>query len=376
MNQILFAFKVASRKIALMKRKKTILIAPLDWGLGHASRCIPIIREIIAQGHEIVIATDGRALELLKAEFPQVKCIKLQGYNPVYPKNEKMVVKMALQTPKFLFAIAREHFLMKKIISEHSIDLVISDNRYGLWSNEKTSVLLTHQLFIQMPSAMKWMESYVNRLNHFFIKKFHHCWVPDLQGGENLSGNLAHGANIPSNVEYIGTLSRFSIVPSEKKYDLLVLLSGPEPQRTILEEKIINQVKQMPLHSLIIRGVTEEIKRTQLTEMIEIVSHLTSEKMNEALLQADAVICRSGYSSVMELASLGKSAILIPTPGQTEQEYLAEKLSEQGLFVLQKQDSLNLQESLLKLKRLKSLKIPYEGNLLKETLKFFLEEVG
>ncbi len=376
MNQIFLAFQVEVWEIHLMKRKKIILIAPLDWGLGHASRCIPIIRELLTQGHEIILATDGRALELLKSEFPQLKSIWLHGYHPVYPKGKNMVMKMAVQTPKFLFAIAREYFLLKKIIREHSIDIVISDNRYGLFSNEKPAVLLTHQLFILMPSPLKWMELTVNRVNHFFIKKFYRCWVPDMQGDENLSGSLSHGPNIPSNVEFIGTLSRFSITPSEKKYDLLVLLSGPEPQRTILEEKIINQIKQMPLHTLIVRGITEENKSVQLTELIETISHLTSEKMNEALLQADAVICRSGYSSIMELASLGKSAILIPTPGQTEQEYLAERIGEQGFFVLQKQDSLNVQEGLLKLKQLRNPKIPFEGNLFKETLKKFLEVIS
>ena len=359
-----------------MKRKKTILIAPLDWGLGHASRCIPIIREIISLGHAVVIATDGRALEFLKAEFPQVKCIKLQGYHPVYPKDEKMVMKMALQIPKFFLAILREHFELLSIVQQHSIDAVISDNRYGLWLKGKPAVIITHQLFIRMPPKLKWMESMIHQLNHFFIRKFSRCWVPDLQGDENLSGNLSHGANMPPNAEFIGMLSRFSSASSEKKYDLLILLSGPEPQRTILEKKIINQIKQLPFRTLVVRGVTEENKRTQPTEMIEIISHLTSEKMNEALLQSDTVICRSGYSSVMELASLGKSAILIPTLGQTEQEYLAERLSEKSFFVMQNQDTLNVQESLLKLKRLNRQKIPYGGNLFKEPLKNFLEGIS
>ncbi len=284
-----------------------------------------------------------------------------------------MVTKMALQVPKFFLAIVREHFRSLSIIQRHSIDAVISDNRYGICSNGKPTVIITHQLFIKMPQKVKWMESAVNRLNHFFIKKFHHCWVPDLQGEENLSGNLSHGTNIPSNVDFIGTLSPFSSVPSVKKYDLLVILSGPEPQRTILEEIITSQIKELPLRTLVVRGVTEENKRTQLNEKIEIVSHLTSQKMNEALMQSNAVICRSGYSSVMELASLSKSAILIPTPGQTEQEYLAERLSDKNFFVTQNQDSLNVQEGLIKLKQLTSVKIPYEGNLFKETLKNFLE---
>ena len=132
------------------------MIAPLDWGLGHAGRCIPIIGEIIGQGHEVVLATDGRALELLKTEFPQVPAIRLHGYHPVYPKDDAMVLKMAFQTPKFLAAIAREHFALEKIIRVHAIDYVISDNRYGLWTKTVPTVLITHQLFIRMPANMKW----------------------------------------------------------------------------------------------------------------------------------------------------------------------------------------------------------------------------
>jgi len=359
-----------------MKRKKTVLVAPLDWGLGHASRCIPVIREIIQLGHEPVIASDGRALELLKVEFPELKWSRLQGYNPVYPEDDGMVKKMAAQVPKFFFAIVREHLQLRRILRQYSIDAVISDNRYGLWTREKPSALLTHQLFIQMPAHLKWAESWVNRLNHFFIRKFHSCWTPDFAGEDNLSGALSHGNTLPANVTFIGTLSRFSLQPAEKGPEFLVILSGPEPQRSLLEEKITAQLQTLPVRSLIVRGVTEESKTSRLNEWCETVSHLTSEKMNAALLQSETVVCRSGYSSIMELVSLGKQAILIPTPGQTEQEYLAERLSGKNLFVMQTQDALNLQEGMRKLKELNNSDFFPKGNMLKETLKQFLDSAS
>lgn len=356
-----------------MNNRKRILVAPLDWGLGHAGRCVPLIREIIAQGHEPILATDGRALDFLKTEFPQVTTIRLKGYHPVYPKDDGMVMTMASQTPKFFAAIAHEHTELKKIIRAHSIDLIISDNRYGLWTKAKPTVLITHQLFIHMPRNMKWMEPAVNTLNHFFIKRFTHCWVPDVEHGENLSGDLSHGDAIPSNVEYIGMFSRFSFAPAQKKYDLLVVLSGPEPQRTILEEAIFHQLKDSSLKVLIVRGKPEEQKKEKLSETIESVSHLPSEEMTQALLQSDAVICRAGYSSIMELASLKKAAILIPTPGQTEQEYLAERLSEQGCGVMQHQNDLNIKTALAELKQQENPRLPFEGDRFKGALKKFLE---
>lgn len=285
-------------------------------------------------------------------------------------------MKMTGQTPKFLCAIAREHFQLEKIIREYSIDAVISDNRYGLWTKKIPCVLLTHQLYIQVPQHLQWLRTPVNALNHFFIKKFTRCWVPDVQGDSNLSGALSHGNNIPANVEYIGMLSRFSAQPADKKYDLLVVLSGPEPQRTILEKKIIEQMIALPFYTLLVRGVTEENKRGQLTPAVECIAHLTSAGLNEALLQSDFVLCRSGYSTLMELASLGKSAILVPTPGQTEQEYLARFFSEKKFGVMQEQDALDIKSGLEKLKTTENRSIPLQDAQFKVALRNFLHTLN
>lgn len=345
-----------------MAHKKKILIAPLDWGLGHATRCIPIIREIIALGHEPIIASDGRSLDLLHSEFPGLTIIRLPGYNPVYPKNGSMFPKMGLQVPKFLFAIAREHYQLKKIIRNYSIDAIISDNRYGCWSEKVKSVLITHQVFIRMPSGMGWMQPAFNLPNHFFIRQYHACWVPDEAGDMNLSGELSHG-KIPAKVRYIGLLSRFQLNHAEENpkhdgYDLLALLSGPEPQRTILEKKIIRQSTDSKIRTLIVRGITEENNQLRLNEFVEMASHLKSEQLGKAISRAKAVICRSGYSSLMDLIALQKKAIIIPTPGQTEQEYLAERCGNADYFLPQKQSEIDLNEALSQFERTTLPRIP------------------
>ncbi len=345
-----------------MAHKKKILIAPLNWGLGHATRCIPIIQEIIALGHEPIIASDGRSCDLLHSEFPGLTIIRLPGYNPVYPKNGNMFLKMGLQVPKFLLAIAREHDQLKKIIHNYSIDAIISDNRYGLWCKKVKSVLITHQVFIRMPSGMRWMRFVFNLPNHFFIRQYHACWVPDEEGEMNLSGDLSHG-KMPANARYIGLLSRFQLNhaednPEHTGYDLLALLSGPEPQRTILEKEIIKQSTISKIRTLIVRGVTEENNREKLNEFVEMVSHLKSEALGEAISKAKAVICRAGYSSLMDLIALQKKAIIIPTPGQTEQEYLAERCDDAAYFLSKKQSEIDLNEALSQFESTKLPRIP------------------
>jgi len=356
-----------------LKNRKRILVAPLDWGLGHATRCVPIISEIISQGHDVIIAADGRAAELLKAEFPEIRHIRLKGYKPVYPKDSGMVAAMFFQLPKFLIAIVKEHFQLRSIIKKHSIDIIISDNRYGLWTRKRKCVMMTHQLFIRMPSGMKWFEPLLNRLNHFFIKKFDWCWVPDVAGDENLSGELSHGANSPVNLEYIGWLPRLSFPNSlPGKYEILVLLSGPEPQRTILEHQLFSQLKSLHLKTLIVQGISERKEKTTSNDFIETVSHLTTKALSEAISQAEFVVCRAGYSTIMELASLQKKALLIPTPGQTEQEYLAQRCQRKGYFIAQNQNRINLQQALTDLKNMKSAPITHNGNAFKEAVRELL----
>jgi len=319
-----------------MSKTQRILITPLNWGLGHATRCIPIIDALLKQGKEVLLASDGRALSLLKKEYPNLQIFKLPGYEIRYEGSD-MIWNIAKQLPKISRAILKEKKAVKKIVESEKIDVIISDNRYGCRNKQCKNIFITHQVNIAIPNRA--LEIITNKINHHFINLFDECWIPDIQGTNNLAGKLS---NHNKDHQFIGPLSRFKRKELKKEYDLIAVLSGPEPQRSILEAKIIEQLKSLNFKSLIVQGKTEKLETTQISDQLQIVSYLTSKDLNEAILKSETVIARSGYSTIMDLVSLGKKAILIPTPGQTEQEYLAQRLMNQGIFFFQHQDTLDL----------------------------------
>ena len=323
-----------------MNTKKRILVAPLDWGIGHATRCIPIIKALIAHQFEVVIAADSRPLHLLTTEFPNLEMIRFSGYDIKYPKFLPMSISMLLQSPKILLALKKEHQLLEKIIEDYAIDGVISDNRYGLYNKKVPTVFITHQLQIQSP----YFSNFIKDFNYKYINKFDACWVMDDEK-INLAGDLSKPRILPSNTTYIGAQSRFEKWEEEKKYDFLAIVSGPEPQRTILEKGLIKALKDREEKSIIVLGKPELNTSEQLGNLT-IKSHLNAKDLNTAILQSDLIICRPGYSTIMDLAKLGKKAIFIPTPGQTEQEYLVENFMQKGICFAQNQSDFDLQTAL------------------------------
>ncbi len=337
-----------------MHTRQRILIAPLDWGLGHATRCIPIIRLLLKKNHEIIIAADGRPLSLLKQEFPQLEFIRLKGYGINYPKKGSMILKMFFSIPRILYGICAEHNSLKQLIKEKKIDVVVSDNRFGLWNKEIKSIFITHQLMIKSPFA----EKMLHKINLRYINKYDECWVPDVEGSTNLSGDLSRKYPLPKNAFFVGTLSRFSshepppLLSSRRgdegvRYDMMAIISGPEPQRSVFERRLMEQFIETNLKFLVVCGKTEEEKRVRIYDHITLANYLSSEEIQEAMQNSKIVIARSGYSTIMDLATLGKKAIFIPTPGQTEQEYLAEELKQKKIAFFQKQSELNLEQALI-----------------------------
>ena len=327
-----------------MKAKKRILVAPLDWGIGHATRCIPIIYSLIRHNYEVIIAADGRSLHLLITEFPALEAIRLSGYNIKYPTYLPMSISMLFQSPKILIGIKKEHKLLENIIDDYKVDGVISDNRFGLSTKKVPCAFITHQLQIQSP----YFTSAIQQFNYNYINRFNACWVMDDEK-ENLAGSLSKPEVLPENTIYIGVQSRFEKREVEKKYEFLGIVSGPEPQRSILEKGLINALKDRNENSLIVLGKTELSKSEQIGNLT-IKSHLNAENLNTAILQSELIICRPGYSTIMDLAKLEKKAIFIPTPGQTEQEYLAEKFMQDGICFAQNQAEFNLDAALQKSK--------------------------
>ena len=355
-----------------MKTKKRILLCPLDWGLGHATRCILVIHELQKQGAEVVIAADKRPLELLKQEFPQLQFIVFPGYDIAYPENGSMVFKMAFSIPKILRKISEEKEFLKDIVRKEKIDGVISDNRYGLGITDVPTVLQLHQLMIKSPFG----ESLLHQITLNYVKQFSFCWVPDFPGEHNLSGDLAHKYCLPKSARFVGALSRFSSFQknetTEKKYDLLVIISGPEPQRTVFEKMIVQQVSNLPQRTLVVLGKPESAAMSEKIGNAEIVSHLNAEQLFHAISASKLVLTRPGYSTIMDLAVMKKKAIFAPTPGQTEQEYLGNLYHQKKLHLCVKQNELDIARAIEQVAEFKGFSEFSETELLSENVKEFL----
>ncbi len=324
---------------------KRILIAPLDWGLGHATRCIPVIRELIHRKAEVFIASSGDALILLKQEFPALTFFELPAYRMHYSKTLPFSLSLLFQAPKFLKTEKLEHNRIEKLVEENQINLIISDNRVGCWSDKVPCVFITHQINLQMPFLLKWLEPSVNKLNHQWINRFTHCWVPD-EEMNSITGKLSQNGKFSTS--FIGMLSRFSRMKGmEKKYNLVILLSGPEPQRTVLEEILLKQLINFSGKVFFVRGLPgEKVLLQHENKNIFFGNHLPSDELNKVIEESELVVCRSGYSTVMDLARLNQKAIFIPTPGQTEQEFLAEELQKRKIAFSMKQSEFNLGQAL------------------------------
>ncbi len=299
------------------------MVAPLDWGLGHATRCIPIIDALVKQGFEVFLAAEGAQKALLEKEFPALTILPLKGYRVRYSrKSGWLPIKLLAQLPRLLRTIANEHKWLQQAIETHSIDLVISDNRYGLYSSRVPSVFITHQLRIK--ASYTWLESYIQKIHYRFIERFKACWVPDDGSENNIGGDLSHPQQLPRiPVHYIGLLTRFHSSPAAQNYDRCILLSGPEPQRTLLEQQVVARLRDLEGQTLLVRGKPGSDEELPTIDGVRIENHLSTKALQDAILQSGIIICRSGYTTVMELMALQKKSILIPTPGQTEQEYLA-----------------------------------------------------
>lgn len=336
-----------------------LLFSALDWGLGHTTRSVPILSYYQRLGYNLLIACepDTGSATILRSHFPQANYLSVKGYNISYAKKRKtFAIKIFLQIPRILRAIRREHKFVKNIVKKYPIKLIISDNRYGFYHKNIKSIFITHQLAIEVPNS--WLKKIVQRINYQHINHFTACWVPDLKDWPGLAGPLSHPTRLPQvPVHYIGPLSRLSPSKTGKdehshqrepaskkppyKYTFLFLLSGPEPQRSLLEQNIITASFKLKESAILVRGLpnASDVKLESITgqnkqpdhlsNTLEVETYAAPERLQELIKSAEFVVCRSGYSTVMDLALMHKKAIYIPTPGQTEQEMLAKQLQNQ-----------------------------------------------
>ena len=333
----------------LNSTNKTILVAPLNWGLGHATRCIPIIKALQENNYIPIIASDGIALEILKKEFPYIQTLELPSYQIEYAKNGKNFKwKLLKNCPKMIEAVLNEKKLIKKWVKKYGINGVISDNRLGVFSKKVPSVFITHQLNV-MTGNTTWITS---KIHQHIIKKYNECWIPDVEGTPNLTGELGHIKNAHFKIKYIGPLSRLNKKEVKKKYHLMIILSGPEPQRGLLEEKLKTEVLNYEGNVVFIKGIIEKEQKKEQIENITYYNFMNTRQLEQTFNESDDVLCRSGYTTIMDLAKLGKKAFFIPTPGQYEQEYLAKKLKMEGQVPYSKQDDFKM----AKIKEIKNYK--------------------
>ena len=327
-----------------MSTVKHILVCPLNWGLGHAVRCLPIIQTLLNQGQKVSIASDGAALELLKGEFPKLSFFDLPPYN-IHYKTSNMFVNIAPQVPKLLQAIRLEKKILHQLIQQNQFDAIISDNRYGIYTTALPSVFVTHQLNIAVPN--RWVAAWVRRRNRAYISRYDECWVPDFANEPSLAGALSHSP-VFDNVHYIGPLSTMQYNNTEKQYDIIAVLSGLEPQRSYFEKMLLAQAQKMPdIKMLLVAGQTGEMQKRQIGKNIDWQSYMNRKELNQAILASKVYVGRSGYSSLMDIVQLKhRKVILVPTPGQTEQEYLADRFAALQGFVVQQQKDFNLKNAL------------------------------
>lgn len=347
--------------------KSKVLVAPLNWGLGHASRCILVIKFLIANNYVPVIASDGEALAFLKKEFPKLRTVELPSYNIQYSKIG-FLLKWKLLSSFFSIrkAVKQEQNIVSKLVKSEKFVGIISDNRFGVYHKGVPSIYITHQLQVLSGVTTFFSTFFHQRI----ISKYHSCWVPDYEGDLNLSGALSNRKNNKIPVSYIGNLSRFKFLKNTIKYDILVLLSGPEPQRSLLENKMLKELKNFKGKILLVRGSLDCVQNKN--NSFDSVDYLLSEDLEEVISASKFVIARSGYSTIMDLAKMNKKVFFIPTPGQTEQIYLAKNLQNKNIAPYCSQEVFNVQ-SLEKLKDYSGFTEGYPFELKKELLDVFIK---
>lgn len=333
-------------------KKKNILIAPLDWGLGHTTRCIPIIYELINNNCTVIAAGNATQIHLLKQEFPELTYVFLEGYNVYYSrKKSRFLTTIARQLPGIARAVKKEQEWLKKVVDKYRIDGIISDNRYGLYHESVPSVFITHQLAIQTP--LGWAAGLLRSIHYRWINKFTNCWIPDFKQYPGLAGALSHPPKLPSvPCYYTGPLSRMKpSEPNENKKGVLIVLSGPEPQRTLFEQIIFSQLQTAGQSFIVVRGLPNGGgPLLAALNNVVVYDHLAADELNRLMSIAEVIVCRSGYSSVMDICAAGARAVMVPTPGQTEQEYLAGLLAQSGSIVAATQEDFDLYRLLDKAK--------------------------
>lgn len=341
---------------------KHVLVTVLDWGLGHATRSIPVIRELVRRNIRITLAGEGPSLDILKTEFPGLPCRFLPGIQVRYPDSGKILLWTLKQPLRFLIAIRKEHREFSKLVQELKPDAIISDNRYGAFSHHIPSFLICHQLNLQLPAGLRIFKPLLDKLYLRLLKPFTEVWIPDVDNFPGLGGILSHSKNESIKKLFIGPLSRIEdegnyISDIGKRYDILVVIGGPEPQRSILEKRLLKELSLSGFSAIVLPGRPPGPDDNSYAN-IRIACNMPASEIRHHLMQSRYIVGRPGYSTLMDLCSVKRSALCIPTPGQTEQEYLGKLHSQAGHILTVNQNEKRILSFLPDLEKCKVFSIP------------------
>ncbi len=329
-----------------------VFIAALDWGLGHTTRIMPLINQLINENHQLVIGCSELQKKIYKDHFTGLTYTNIVSSAPVLGGKKSQAGSYIRFVPGFLFSMVKENKQLRKLDNIHHFDIVLSDNRYGLYLPGRKNVLITHQLNIILPPGLKQFTAFTNRIIHKWINRFDFCIVPDYMHSVRLSGRLSDiFSGCMPQVKFIGPLSRFQFVKEKKTVvpELLIIISGPEKQRTVFEKIIDGQLNEVGKKFSFLVVMGKPLAKNGNRKGFK--NHLRSDELKYLIRNSTYIICRSGYSTIMDLVYLGRTALLVPTPGQSEQEYLAGQLSKQGWFIMENQKGFNLKSAIERLRQ-------------------------
>ncbi len=295
---------------------KHVLIAPLDWGMGHTTRCVPIINTLLTQQCTVTIACNTAQKTYYTKELGNRQRLNyqaLQGYNIFY-WNKLFTLAIVLQLPKLLLKINYEHRWLTHYLRHNACQVILSDNRYGLHNSTVTNLLITHQLQVITPYGKR----IINHLIARAINKFNYCWIPDnANENERLSGILSQNNTVTIPTQYIGVLSRMALKINKQPNTVLVLLTGPNAAKQSLLQLIISKYA----HTTHTVTIVNAPKCSTLAN-ITMLTTATTEQLQGLINTHSTIITRSGYTSIMDFYALQQPVQLIATPHQPEQEYL------------------------------------------------------
>lgn len=325
-----------------------ILYAVGSWGLGHATRSLPLITSLLDTNASLTIVSTGRALAVLRGEL-QDRCEFLDWPDVPHTVGRTawgFYLKTAAAIPRYLAVVRREQQWTAQLLRARHFDRIVSDNRYGIQHPDVPSFHVVHGLRFIAPGRVHLIERRLETVNYRWLGHLRQVIVPDTQE-DQLSGDLAHSLEVfPQRViTYAGILSRLRRRAVSEDLDLFVTLSGPEPQRSMLERLILQQLPSVRGRIVVTLGKPDAAAHTRVGSA-DVYGYLDRSGQEEMMNRARLVLCRSGYSTIMDLAELQRRAVLIPTPGQTEQMYLARYHQARGTAFAVDQRRLDLRAAL------------------------------